>query len=222
MRLADLEAGTTTGSLLQRRTEQMAAQQGHNLADWSPYGSNSLSSRCSQCGAEARIPYSVARGGYRRPEGPAVNPMLGTCKHQAQKHPKRKRGEENPMAKKPMKTPGAPGAGMATTSKRSFGRQTMGASATTMPPVDDASARDIANASLRAKPGSGKGGGIGGEGSATHRSRTATNASAQFRVSVSHRAPQPETAPGTTANGRLLPSVMGSKQSFAAGQRSGA
>lgn len=216
--MTSLESGVSEGTSAQYLAIALAQRHGHALSAWEPYGAASLKSRCTSCGAEVRIAFSTARGRYRDPEGPAVDPARGTCSYQAARHPQRKRGdsEERMMAKKPMSTPGAPAAGMRLSAN---GRETMGRSATMLSGVDDASAQDVYAAGVRPRGGS-KGDDID-MGVNAHRARTATNASAQFRVSVSHRAPQPETYPGTTASGKILPPVMGQHRPFVAGTESG-
>ena len=111
------------------------------------------------------------------------------------------------MAKKQASTPGAPAA-----SRGSNGRQVMGSAPMR---VDDVSATDVKKGSLRPKKGPTADDAMMGVNS--HRGRSATNASAQFRISVSHKAPQPQTASGTLASGRVVPAVMGSKQAFFGG-----
>ena len=117
------------------------------------------------------------------------------------------------MAKKPMKTPGAPGASVRTS--KTLAPQ-MGQVKGTGMRVDDASATDIGKGVLRpARQGSASGlGDATALGTKGTRGRTATNASAQFRITATRNpAAQPEY-PGTLAAGRILPAVMGSRQNF--------
>ena len=109
-----------------------------------------------------------------------------------------------------MKTPNAPAA---TKARVSFGRETMPARM----PVDDASAK-IVGGELRKRKGPTQD--DVNLGTAAHKGRSATNASAQFRISVSHKAPQPQQASGTQASGRLVPAVMGQRQAFISGRAS--
>lgn len=115
------------------------------------------------------------------------------------------------MARKPMKTPGAPGAAMKSTTKRSpLGPNGKGGSG--LLPVDDASAKDVYAGGLRPKKGvSDNDSALGVKGV---RGRTQTNASAQFRITAKRSPLQEGPYPGTLAAGRILPSVMGSKQNF--------
>lgn len=81
-----------TGDNAQRAAIGAANTLGHRLGSWEPYGKASVKSRCMDCGAEARVPYSLTQAGFMRHEGPAVNPAAGTCLQQARRHPNRKRG----------------------------------------------------------------------------------------------------------------------------------
>lgn len=65
------------------------------------------------------------------------------------------------------------------------------------------------------KKGNSKGGG-GEPATANHRSQTVTNAGASFRVVVK-RGGYDQTTANLQANGRLMPSVMGSKNNFSGG-----
>lgn len=119
------------------------------------------------------------------------------------------------MAKKPMKTPGAPGA-----SRGSSGggkRSPLAPTSTTAPvrmSVDDASSK-VVKGTLRKRHSTPDGdAALGTKGT---RTRTATNASAQFRITSQLPGPTSPEASQTLANGRMMPSVMGSKQSFLRG-----
>lgn len=112
------------------------------------------------------------------------------------------------MAKKPMKTPGAPGAAM---TKRSPLGPTSGNGDQGMK-VDDASAKDVFAAGLRPtkRAASGNDSALGQKGT---RARAATDArSAQHRVTAALPGPVSPEARATQANGKILPSIMGSKQ----------
>lgn len=117
------------------------------------------------------------------------------------------------MGKKAMKTPGAPGAKHSPIAPLPSDKPGYGM------PVDDASAKDVYAGGLRPRHLTADG--DSALGLNRHRSRTATTASAQFRITAS-RTPfsQPEY-PGTLAAGRVLPSVMGSRQNFYAAGRYG-
>lgn len=114
------------------------------------------------------------------------------------------------MAKKPMKAPGATGGSMKSTTKRSPLAPTNLGRAASFMPVDDASSQVMVG-ELR-KRGGASGGSDAALGMKGTQGRTATNASAQFRVSSFHPAPIPAEARPTLANGRPVPAVMGSKQ----------
>lgn len=119
------------------------------------------------------------------------------------------------MAKKPMKTPNAPGA-----SRGSSGggkRSPLAPTSTSAPvrmAVDDASSH-VVKGTLRKKHGvADNDGALGTKGV---RGRTATNASAQFRITTGLPGPTSPEAAKTLANSRTMPSVMGGKQSFLRG-----
>ncbi len=81
-----------TGMDAQSAATERASRLGHQLGSWEPYGKASIKALCMNCGAEARVPYSVALAGYMPHEGPAVSTGVGTCAEQALRHPHRKRG----------------------------------------------------------------------------------------------------------------------------------
>lgn len=117
------------------------------------------------------------------------------------------------MGKKMAKTPGAPAASR--TQKSPLAPTDVTASPKDMG-YDDVSSADVYKAGIRAKESS-----ISGNDSALGmkgpRGRTATNASAQFRITAK-RAPYSEPpAAGTMASARIMPSVMGQAQNFTAG-----
>lgn len=123
------------------------------------------------------------------------------------------------MAKKPQKTPGAPGA-----SRGSSGgtkRSPLAPTSTSAPvrmSVDDASSH-VVKGTLRQKGGAGVGGPASeaAMGSMGVRGRSVTNASAQFRITTGLPGPTSPEASKNLANSRVLPSVMGGKQSFLRG-----
>lgn len=119
------------------------------------------------------------------------------------------------MGKKAMKTPNAPAAsrGSSGGTKRSpLGP--VGTGAPVRMSVDDASSK-VVKGTLRKKHAVGDNdAALGTKGT---RTRTATNASAQFRVTTKLPGPQSPPAQTTLANARPMPSVMGSKQSFMRG-----
>lgn len=81
-----------TGTQAQSAAAAAARALGHRLGSWEPYGKASIKVRCTQCGAEVRVPFSLTEQSYMRHEGPAVNPNAGVCSIQARRHPNRKRG----------------------------------------------------------------------------------------------------------------------------------
>lgn len=116
------------------------------------------------------------------------------------------------MAKKPMKAPGVSGGNTRGTTKRSplapaaqSGRQGQ------FLPFEDMSSQVMVG-ELRARGTGGVGGSDAANGLKGAQGRTATNASAQFRVTGFRPAPIPQEARPTLANGRTVPPVMGSKQ----------
>lgn len=113
------------------------------------------------------------------------------------------------MAKKKMSTPGAPAASRGSRERKSPLAPTGGGGPGL--PLDDASFPEFAGKLRPRDPGAAadNDSALGQKGV---RGRTATNASAQFRITVSHRAPQPQQYPGTLAGGKIVPPVMGSKQ----------
>ncbi len=118
------------------------------------------------------------------------------------------------MAKRPMRTPGAPAAsrGSAGGTKRSPLAPINGASQPSGSPlVDDASSK-VLKGTLRPRHQTPDG--DGALGTKASRTRTATNASAQFRITSKLPGPTSPEAAKTLANGPLLPAVMGSKQEF--------
>lgn len=116
------------------------------------------------------------------------------------------------MSKKAMKTPGAPAA-----SRGSTKRSPLGPTSTSSPvrmSVDDASAH-VVKGTLRRRGGAADNdAALGTKGV---RGRSATNASAQFRITSKLPGPTSPEAAQTLANGRMLPSVMGQRQSFLRG-----
>jgi hypothetical protein len=107
-----------------------------------------------------------------------------------------------------MKTPGATGG----STKRSplapaaqLGRQGQFMS------FDDASSQVMVG-ELRARGTGGVGGSDAANGLKGAQGRTATNASAQFRITGFHPAPPPQEARATLANGRTMSPVMGTQQ----------
>lgn len=115
------------------------------------------------------------------------------------------------MGKRQMKTPGAPAA---TRTKRSPLAPTNGGSAPSGLSFDDASSK-IVKGTLRKKHGvANNDAALGSKGV---RGRTATNASAQFRITSKLPGPQSPEASKTLANSRVMPSVMGQKQNFLRG-----
>lgn len=112
------------------------------------------------------------------------------------------------MAKKPMKTPGAPAASRTRRSPLAPTDQSPQPSGL---PFDDASSR-IMKGQLRQRAGAGVGASdaaIGAKGRVTPRQ---TSAGAQYRITTGLPAPQSPEARATQANGRIVPAVMGSKQ----------
>jgi hypothetical protein len=81
-----------TGMSAQEGATQAAAQYGHQLGSWEPYGQANIKARCMSCGAEVRVPFSLTNNGFMQHEGQAVNPRAGSCSQQAQRYPNRKRG----------------------------------------------------------------------------------------------------------------------------------
>lgn len=81
-----------TGMAAQHAATAAARGLGHQLGSWEPYGKASVKSRCTRCGAEVRVPFSLTEQSFMRHEGPAVNPNSGACITQARRHPNRKRG----------------------------------------------------------------------------------------------------------------------------------
>ena len=114
------------------------------------------------------------------------------------------------MAKRPMKTPNAPGAAMKVSPLAPLLGQVKG----TGMQVDDVSATAIGKGSLRpARAGSASGlGDARALGTKRPQGRTSTNASAQFRITATRTPASEPTYTGTLAAGRILPSIMGSKQ----------
>lgn len=112
------------------------------------------------------------------------------------------------MATKQMKTPGAPAAAR---TKRTPLAPTNGGSAPSGLPFDDASSK-IMKGQLRPRGVPGLGGSDSAVGQVAPRTRSATNSSAQFRITSSLPAPQSPEARATQANGRIVPAVMGGKQ----------
>lgn len=112
------------------------------------------------------------------------------------------------MAKKQMKTPGAPAAAR---TRRSPLAPTNGQTAPSGLPFDDASVAQVERGVLRAKP-QGIGGSDAALGQVGHRAPKATTAGAQYRITGFHPAPEVPEARPTLANGRTVPAVMGSKQ----------
>lgn len=113
------------------------------------------------------------------------------------------------MAKQQASTPGAPAA-----SRRSPIAPTSSTSTPTDMHMDDVSTADVYKAGIRAKQssiGTGADSALGQKGT---RGRTATNASAQFRITAKHTPYTEPEAPGTMASARLMPAVMGSTRQF--------
>ena len=111
---------------------------------------------------------------------------------------------------KPMKTPGAPGAKHSPLAP--LGNQGVRMS------VDDASSKIVMGA-LRPRRAGEAADGDAALGTKGTRSRTATNASAQFRITAKMPgATEPEAAKNL-ANSPIMPAVMGSKQSFIRGMQ---
>jgi hypothetical protein len=117
------------------------------------------------------------------------------------------------MGKKMAKTPGAPAASR---TKKTPLAPTMGNARPSDMSYDDVSSADVYQAGIRAKVStiSGNDSALGQKGT---RGRTATNASAQFRITATKSPFTEERYPGTQANGRIMPSVMGQAQNFNAG-----
>lgn len=114
------------------------------------------------------------------------------------------------MGKQQMKTPGAPGA-TKSGGKRSPLAPTQESATPQDMSMDDISSKDVYAAGVRAKVStiSGNDSALGVKGP---RGRTATNASAQFRITATKN---PATEPpyaGTMSSARVLPAVMGAKQ----------
>lgn len=119
------------------------------------------------------------------------------------------------MGKSAMKTPGAPGASRGSNggTKRSPLAPTSTSSPVRMS-VDDASSKVVKGTLRKKHTVADNDAALGSKGT---RKRTATNASAQFRITSSLPGPQSPEAQKTLANGRTMPAVMGSKQNFLRG-----
>lgn len=113
------------------------------------------------------------------------------------------------MAKKKMSTPGAPAASRKGRERTSPLAPTGGGGPGL--PLEDWHASGFAG-QLRPRDPGAAGDNDSALGQKGTRSRTATTAGAQFRITVSHKAPQPQQYPGTLAGGKIVPPVMGSKQ----------
>lgn len=117
------------------------------------------------------------------------------------------------MATKPMKASGVRGKGG--NSRRAAGTQRSPLAPTSGGqsglPMEDFSAREVQRGTLRPKA-SGVGGSDAALGQVGQRTRKATTAGAQFRISTGLPGPTSPEARSTQANGRIVPAVMGSKQ----------
>lgn len=119
------------------------------------------------------------------------------------------------MATKPMKTPGAPGASRNPGGgKRSPLAPTNGASQPSGTAFDDASAKVVKGTLRKRHQTADNDAALGTKGT---RARSATNASAQFRITSKLPGPQSPEASKTLANSRIMPAVMGQKQNFLRG-----
>lgn len=121
------------------------------------------------------------------------------------------------MATKPLKNPGVTGGNRKSRSTMKSPLAPTGGGPSGMA-IDDANLGEL-RGTLRPRAGAGVGGpaseaaaGVGGS-----RGRTATNASAQFRITSKLPGPTVPEAQKTLANARTVPSVMGGKQSFLRG-----
>lgn len=115
------------------------------------------------------------------------------------------------MAKKPMSAPGVTGGER--TKRSPIAPLGQGPSGT---PTDDFSVREVQKGALRPR-GTAVGGSDEALGVKGVRDRSATNASAQFRITSKMPGPTSPEASATLANGRVMPSVLGSKQNFIRG-----
>lgn len=111
------------------------------------------------------------------------------------------------MAKRQASTPGAPGA----TRTSPIAPTSSTASPEDMR-YDDVSSADVYKAGIRSKVSSITPGGDSALGNKGVRGRSATNASAQFRITAQHTPYSEPQAPGTMASARLMAPVMGTKQ----------
>ncbi len=87
-----LASGYDSGLEAQMDARVAATALGHRIGGWEAYGRKNAKARCTNCGAEVRVPYSTTRAGYLRPAGDAINPAVRTCQEIAYRHPNRKRG----------------------------------------------------------------------------------------------------------------------------------
>jgi hypothetical protein len=116
------------------------------------------------------------------------------------------------MAKKPMKAAGVSGVGGNDRRTKRSPLAPTSANAAPSGGFDDASSR-VVKGTLRQKYGAGVGGSDAALGMKAEPTRTSTTASsAQFRVTTKLPGPVDPSAQKTLANGRTLPSVMGTKQ----------
>lgn len=121
------------------------------------------------------------------------------------------------MATKPLKNPGVTGGNRTSRSTLRSPLAPTGGGPSGMA-IDDANLGEM-RGTLRPRGGAGVGGPASeaAMGGMAARGRTATNASAQFRITSKLPGAQSPEAQKTLANGRIIPSVMGSKQSFIRG-----
>ena len=110
--------------------------------------------------------------------------------------------------KKQVNTPGAPGAA----NRNSNPLAPTAVSATTRMTFDDVALTDMYQAGVHPRYSSITPNADSANGSKGVRGRTATNASAQFRITAKLAPYSEPPAAGTMASARLLPPVMGSKQ----------